>query len=184
MKFLYDFFPILLFFIAYKLEGIYVATAVIIVSSFIQIAFFWIKYRRFEKMHLITFAIVFLLGGATILLHNETFIKWKPTVINWLFALAFLVSQFIGSKPLIQRMLESSIKVTSNAVWTRLNVSWILFFMATGAANLYVAYQFDTDTWVNFKLFGLLSLTFLFIIGQSIYLMRYMVEEPQTDKTP
>src|SRR5512143_1644145 len=106
MKFLFDLLPVLLFFIAYKLDCIYVATAVLIVASLAQVAWLWFRHRRVEKMPLITALLVLVLGGATLLLHDETFIKWKPTVVNWLFALAFLVSQFIGGKTLIERMMS------------------------------------------------------------------------------
>jgi intracellular septation protein len=177
MKFLFDFFPILLFFIAFKLYDIYVATAVAIVSSIIQVGFVWYRHRRVEKMHLITLALIVVLGGATLLLHDETFIKWKPTVVNWAFALAFLGSQF-SQKNLVQRMMEEHIILTSKTVWKRLNLAWVAFFLLMGVVNLYVAFHFDTDTWVNFKLFGMMGLTFLFVIAQSIYLSQYMATGP------
>ncbi len=177
MKFLFDFFPILLFFIAFKLYDIYVATAVIIVASIVQISWIWIKQHRVENMHLITLVLVVILGGATLLLHDETFIKWKPTVVNWAFALAFLGSQFIGRKNLLQRMLEKQVIVTVEYVWTRLNLAWVLFFIAMGIINLYVAFNFDTNTWVNFKLFGMMGLTIVFVIAQSFYLARYIVHD-------
>jgi intracellular septation protein len=173
---LFDFFPILLFFIAYKIYDIYVATAVIIVASVAQVGWFWRKHRRVEKMHLITLVLVLILGGATLLLHNEDFIKWKPTVVNWAFALAFLGSQFIGNKNLLQRMLEGQIVVTSQHVWKNLNYAWVSFFIAMGVVNLYVAFNFDTNTWVNFKLFGMMGLTIVFVIAQAIYLAHYIDE--------
>lgn len=181
MKILFDFFPIFLFFIAYKIYGIYVATAVIIVSSIVQVSFFWFKNHRVEKMHLITLILVVILGSATLLLQNPLFIYWKPTVVNWAFAIAFFGSQFIGQKNFIQRLLEGQVTVTSEHVWTRLNFAWVGFFIAMGAINLYVAFNFEENTWVNFKLFGMMGLTFIFVIAQSFYLMRYIVPDDETD---
>jgi len=179
MKFFYDFFPVLLFFIAYKVYDIYVATAVAMVAACVQVGAFWLHYRRFENMHLVTLALIIFLGGATLLLHDETFIKWKPTAVNWAFALVFLGSQFIGKKNLIQRIMENHITVTTAQVWTRLNIGWIIFFFTMGLLNLYVAFNFDTNTWVNFKLFGMLGLTFVFILIQGFYLARYLVPEEE-----
>jgi len=179
MKLLFDFFPVVLFFVAYKLYNIYVATAVIIVASIVQVGWSWIRHRRIENMHLITLAFVVVLGGATLFLHDEMFIKWKPTIVNWIFALVFLGSQFIGTKSIVQRLMESQVIVTTEKVWGRLNIGWVTFFILMGAINLYVAYHFSTDTWVNFKLFGMLGLTIVFVILQSMYLMQYMVPEEQ-----
>lgn len=179
MKFLLDFFPVLLFFIAYKLYGIFVATAVAIMASFIQVLAVWIKHRRLEKMHVITLLLIILLGGATLILQNEVFIKWKPTAVNWLFALAFLLSQFFGEKNLVQRMMEDHVTVILTKVWTHLNMMWIGFFSFMGLINLYVAFNFDTDTWVNFKLFGMLGLTLIFVFIQGIYLAYHVVPEEE-----
>lgn len=181
MKFLYDFFPVVLFFVTYKVYDIFVATAVIIAATILQVGFFWLKNRRFEKMHLITLVLVIVLGGITLFLHDEIFIKWKPTIVNWLFAVAFLGSQLFTHKNLIQRMMESHLTVSSEQVWIRLNLMWIAFFTAVGFLNLYVAFSFDTNTWVNFKLFGLMGLTFLFVIAQGFYLTRYIVEEEKDE---
>lgn len=179
MKFLFDLLPVLLFFIAYKLDGIYVATAVLIVTSLAQVAWLWFRHRRIEKMPLITALLVLLLGGATLLLHDETFVKWKPTVVNWLFALAFLGSQFIGGKTLIERMMGGAIDLPAE-IWSRLNTLWVAFFALMGVANLYVAFNFATDTWVNFKLFGMLGLTLVFVVLQSFYLARHL-KRPATE---
>jgi len=174
MKFIADFFPIILFFIAYKMYDIYVATAVAIAASIAQVAYAWFKHRHVENMQWITLIMILVFGGLTLFLQDETFIKWKPTVVNWLFAVAFLASQYIGSgKTLIERMVSGSIDLPKS-IWNRLNVSWVAFFVFSGVANLFVAQNFDTDTWVNFKLFGMLGLTFIFIIGQGIYMTRYM----------
>lgn len=176
MKFLYDFFPILLFFIAYKFYGIYVATATAIVATVAQVALFWLRHRRFEKMHLITLGIITVFGGATLILHDPVFIKWKPTIAYWLFAMAFLGSQFVGEKSLIERMMGHAIQ-TTHSVWTRLNLAWIVFFIAMGFVNLYVAYNYAEATWVNFKLFGLMGLTLVFVLGQGVVLARYIQDE-------
>lgn len=172
MKFLFDFFPIVLFFLAYKLGSIYIATGTAILASLAQILFIRFQKGYFEKLPLITFATITILGGATLLFRNELFIKWKPTVVYWVLALAFLLSQWIGNKPLIQRAAENSIQLHSN-IWLRLNLSWFFFFTLLGALNLYVVHHFDTDTWVNFKLFGTLGLTFLFVIAQGVYMVRH-----------
>lgn len=173
MKLLFDFFPIILFFIAYKAVGIYAATAVAIVASLAQVGFTRLRHGRVERMHVISMALILVLGGATLFLQDEMFIKWKPTAVNWAFALAFLGSQFIGRAPLIARMLSESVTLPDE-VWRRLNLSWVVFFLAMGAANLYVVYHFSTDTWVNFKLFGMMGLTFAFVIGQAFYLARHI----------
>ncbi|MDZ4261407.1 MAG: septation protein A [Pseudomonadota bacterium] len=182
MKLLYDFFPILLFFVAYKIFDIYVATAVAIVASFIQVGWFWLQYRRVEKMHVITLLMITVLGGATLIFHDDTFIKWKVSVVNWLFGIVFLGSQFIGKKPVIQRMMEASVELPQK-IWTRLNLVWALFFISTGFLNLYVAYNYDLDTWVNFKMFGMLGLTFLFILAQALFIGRY-VKDPDQIESP
>ncbi|WP_455200977.1 septation protein A [Kaarinaea lacus] len=173
MKFLVDFFPVLLFFVAYKVYDIYVATAVAIAAAFIQVGIHYFKHKKFEKSHLITLAILVVFGGATILLQDEMFIKWKPSVVNWIFAAAFLGSQFIGSKTIVERMMSKSVTLPS-AIWLKLNMSWVIFFVALGIINLFVVYNFDTDTWVNFKLFGMMGLTIMFVIAQAIYMSRHM----------
>ncbi len=171
MRLFFDFLPILLFFIVYKLYGIYPATATAIVATAVLIAGFWLRFRRVEKAHLLTLAIIVLFGGATLLLQDPTFIKWKPTVAYWLFGLGFLGSQFIGRANFTERMMGQALAAPA-AVWTRLNYAWSLFFIAMGALNLYVAYSFSENTWVNFKLFGSLGLTLLFILAQGLYLTR------------
>ena len=183
MKFLFDFFPILLFFIAYKAYDIYVATAVIIVASFIQVSWFWMQHRRVEKMHVITLVIVTIFGGATLAFDDPDFIKWKPTVVNWLFGVVFIGSQFIGKKPIVQRMMEANVELPAT-VWPKLNLAWAAFFIFSGCLNLYVAFSghYDMDAWVNFKMFGMIGLTFVFIIGQAFFIGRY-IKEPEDEKT-
>jgi intracellular septation protein len=173
MKFLFDFFPILLFFIAFKVYGIFTATAVLMVATLLQVGYFWIKNRHLENIHIITLVLVLTLGSATLFFQDILFIKWKPTAIYWVFALLFLGSQFIGTKTIMQRMLDNKLELPSIA-WRRLNMSWAGFFMAMGFINLYVVYNFSTDVWVNFKLFGTLGLTLIFIVIQAIYMGKHM----------
>ncbi|HXH71957.1 MAG TPA: septation protein A [Mariprofundaceae bacterium] len=180
MKMLFDFFPVLLFFLAYKLYGIYTATAVLIAASAVQTAYHRLYYGRFERTHVITLVLVLLFGGATLLLHDEMFIKWKPSVINWLFGAVFLGTQLIGKKTAIEHMLGGKVTLPG-FVWSRLNLAWALFFVALGFLNLYVAFNYPTDVWVDFKLFGLMGLTFAFIIAQSFYLARHIKDEKLTD---
>jgi len=187
MKFLFDFFPILLFFVAYKASDgdMFLATGVIIVASVVQVSISWWKHRRVEKMHLITLGLVLLFGGLTLALQDEQFIKWKVSVVNWLFGLAFLGSQFIGRKSLVERMMSATISVPK-PVWTRLNLSWVTFFLGMGFLNLYVMTHFDDDTWVDFKFYGVLGLTFLFILAQAFYLTRHVRDPggPKEENTP
>jgi intracellular septation protein len=176
MKFLFDFFPILLFFIAFKMYDIFVATGVAIAATLVQNGWFWYRNRRFETMHIITLVLIIVFGGATILLHDEEYIKWKVSVVNWLFGMVFLGSQFIGEKSIIERMMSKNIKLKAN-IWSKLNLSWALFFIAVGFINVWVMYNFDTPTWVNFKLFGTIGLTIVFVVAQSIYLGKYIDED-------
>ena len=180
MKFLFDFFPLVAFLVAFyypedREQGIYLAIQVLIIASTIQIIIYWLITRKFEKMHVITLVLTVILGGATLLLKDVRFIKWKPTAVNWVFALVFLGSQFIGKKPIIRRMMDHAISVPDE-IWTKLNIGWVVFFIFSGIANLYVVYNFSTEFWVNFKVYGLLGLTFIFAIGQALYMSRYMEE--------
>ena len=181
MKLLIDFLPVVIFFAVYKYTGdIIVATAVLIPATILQIFYTWVKTKKIEKMHLVTLVLVVSLGGATIIFNDKTFIQWKPTIVNWLFAIAFLGSQFIGKRTIIEMMMSANIDLPKK-VWSTLNISWVLFFIFSGAANLYVAYEYDEETWVNFKLFGLLGMTFIFIILQGIYMSRH-IKEPLEEK--
>jgi intracellular septation protein len=173
MKFLFDYFPIICFFIAYKFSNIYTATAVTIAASLLQLSIYWLIHRRFETLHTLTFVFIVLLGGSTLLFHKDIFIKWKPSVIYWIFALTLLFSQFFSRKTLLERMLSDKIVLKTN-IWKHLNMSWALFFAFLGFLNLYVVYHFDTNAWVNFKLFGTLGITIVFMILQAIYMSRHM----------
>jgi|SRR5690606_16275234 intracellular septation protein len=177
MKILVDFFPVIAFFAAFYAGGedIFLATMAAIVASCIQIGATFALKRRVENMHLVTFLLILVLGGATLLLRDETFIKWKPTAVNWLFAVVFLGSQFVGGRPLVRRMLESSVSVPEH-VWMPLNLGWVAFFLLVGVLNLYVAFNFSNEVWVNFKLFGILGLTMIFAVAQAAWLSRYIQE--------
>ncbi|HEV2613953.1 MAG TPA: septation protein A [Gammaproteobacteria bacterium] len=172
MKFLIDFFPIALFFIAYKIWGIYVATSVAIATSVIQVSYEWLRFRKIDMMQWVTLGLIVVLGGATLVLHNVIFIKWKPTVINWVLAVLFWGSHYIGKDPIIKRMMSKQVQLPAG-VWSRLNMSWVGFFFISGVANLYVVYHYSTSAWVNFKLFGVLGMTFIFVIFQAVYLSKY-----------
>ena len=175
MKFLFDLFPVILFFVAFKLSDIYVATGVAIAATCAQIGWLALRRKRIDAMLWVSFAVIVLFGGATLALQDETFIKWKPTVLYWLFAstLAFAVLAF--RKNLIRAMLAKQVELPEQ-VWSRLNWSWIVFFVFMGAANLYVAFNFPTDLWVSFKLFGGMGLMLAFVIAQALFLARYMEE--------
>ena len=177
MKFLADFFPILLFFIAYKAYDIYAATVVAIAASFAQVGYEYLRYKKIDKMHWITLGLIVVFGGMTLILKDPVFIKWKPTVVNWLFAVAFIGSNFIGEKTLLQKMMDHAVTLPTG-IWTRLNIIWVVFFITTGILNLYVAFNFAEDTWVNFKLFGMLGISIAFIIAQGFYIARHV---PDTD---
>lgn len=181
MKFLHDFFPIILFFVFFKLYGIYAATMAAVIAAIAQSALFWLKNRRLEKMHVINLVLIVGFGGATLLLQDETFIKWKPTVLNWVFGAVFIASHFIGQKTIIERMLGGNLQLTA-PLWARLNFSWGAFFILLGAANLYVAFNFETETWVDFKVFGLMGLTLAFVLIQVLYLSRHMTAVEQAGK--
>lgn len=178
MKALFEFFPIILFFIAFKLYDIYVATAVVIVATVFQVAYTWFKFRKVETMQWVTLVLILVMGGATIYLQDEQFIKWKLSIIEWLFGLAFLGSQFFGSKPFVERIMSANLTLPS-VVWKRLNLMWALFFLSVGFVNVYVMYNFNTDDWVTFKTFVVPGLMVLFVFLQMLYLYKYM---PDTEE--
>lgn len=169
MQLFIDYLPILAFFGAYFYADIYFATAVIMAVMPVVLVAQWLLTRKLNKIYVASTVLVLVLGTATLLFRNPLFLYWKPTVLNWAIALAFLGSQFIGEKPFVMRMLESAAKLEADQ-WQRLNMIWVGFFLVVGAINLYVAYNFDEPTWVKFKLFGMLGLTVLFIIIQTVWL--------------
>lgn len=173
MKMLADLFPVILFFVAYQLYDIYIATAVAIAAAALQVAYHLVRHRRVEHMHWVTLGLLVVFGGLTLALRDPNFIKWKPTVVNWLFAAAFLASQLFMQRSLLQRMMDHAVTLPG-PVWQRLNTAWVTFFFAMGVLNLFVAYRFSENVWVNFKLFGFLGLTLLFMLAQGFYLARHM----------
>ena len=176
MKQLLDFLPLVVFFVFYKLYDIYVASGALIAATALALIFTCIKYRKVEKMTLITFAMVAIFGTLTLVFHNDEFIKWKVTVIYVLFSGALLVSQLILKKPLIQRMLGKELTLPDH-VWNKLNLSWAIFFLLCGLANIYVAFWLPQEVWVNFKVFGLTVLTLLFTLLSGVYIYRHMPDE-------
>ena len=208
MKQLSDFLPILIFFLMYKFyqdlpdqfihwvndlvpfliltpgestDAIYMATFATIVATLIQVFLSIVLTKKIENMPLITLALLVFIGGATLIFKDPVFIQWKPTVINWLFALVFLVSHFIGGKPLVERMMGAALEINDPVIWNKLNIAWVGFFIFSGLSNIIVApeidpfhLQFNESTWVDFKLFGLLGLTIIFLIAQAIYLSKFL----------
>ena len=178
MKFLFDLFPVILFFIAFKFSGIYVATGVAMAATFAQIGWVWFKHRKVDTMLWVSLAIITVFGGMTLIFHDETFIKWKPTVLYWCFALALAGSAVLLKKNLIRVLLAEQFELPE-AVWGQLNWSWVGFFTFMGFANLAVAFAFNlsTDDWVTFKLFGGTGLMLVFVVIQGLLLSKYIVEK-------
>ncbi|TXL67111.1 septation protein A [Zeimonas arvi] len=176
MKLLFDLFPIILFFVAYKLVDIYAATAVAIAASFAQIGWLKLRAKPIEPMQWTSLAIIAVFGGLTLLWHDETFIKWKPTVLYGLFALVLAGGRLFFGRDLIRAVMGKQLSLP-DPVWARLNLAWMLFFAVMAVLNIAVAYSFSTDAWVNFKLFGTLGLTLVFVIAQGFYLSRFLEEE-------
>ena len=212
MKILLDFLPILLFFGTFKYAeankdwaarfasenlGFFVsggvvgvaeapvllATLVVIVATMAQILILLARGKKIDMMLWISLALVVVLGGATVWFHSETFIKWKPSVLYWAMGLSFWISQTFFRKNLLQAMMGAQLELPSG-VWQRLNFAWIAFFALMGLLNLYVAYSFDTATWVNFKLFGGMGLMLAFTLAQGVYLSRHLKPEDADDKSP
>lgn len=176
MKILLDFLPIAVFFAAFKLFDIWVATGVAIAATVLQIA--WLRWStgKVEPVQWLSLGVIVLFGGATLLAHNDTFIKWKPTVLYWLMGGALAIGQLVFKRNLLKSLMGAQMSLPESA-WRSLSWSWTAFFAAMGVLNLWVAFHFDTDTWVNFKLFGGLGLMVLFVLGQALYLSRYMKTE-------
>lgn len=179
-KLLFDLFPLILFFAAFRYYDIYTATAVAMVASVAQILWIKLRGKAIEATHWINLTVIVLFGGATLILQNDAFIKWKPTVLYWLFATILLGGRWIFKRNLLQKIMGGQISLDA-PVWDKLNVSWAGFFLLSGALNLYVAFsgQFTESQWVSFKVFGLLALMVVFVIAQSIWLGRHIKEDTQ-----
>lgn len=173
MELFAEFLPIIVFFCVFKSKGLMTATLVAIVASFIQLIITKIKTGKYKKMQLASFLSLVILGGFAIVCKKEIFIKWKPTAIYWILAITFLSTHFFGKQPLLEKLNNNTLQLPKK-IWNRLSMSWVIFFVLMGILNLYVVYYFDTDTWVNFKLFGTFGLTMLFIIFQAIFISKYL----------
>lgn len=178
MKILFDLFPVILFFIVFKIFGIYVATASAIAATVAQIL--WVKWRhgKVDTMLWVSFGIIAVFGGATLLLHDETFIKWKPSILYWVFTVTLLLSNLLFRKNLIRAVMQDKISLPTH-VWNYLNLGWSLFFAVLGVINLYVAFNYPTSTWVNFKLFGATGMMLAFILLQGVLLAKYIEEDKE-----
>jgi intracellular septation protein len=182
MKFLFDLFPVILFFIAFKFFGIFTATAVAMVATIVQIIYVKLRHGVVDKMLMMSGVIITVFGGATLLLKDPQFIQWKPTILYWLFTAGMLISQFLFNKNPIRSVMEKQISLP-DMVWSRLNIAWALLFLVLGALNLYVAYNYSQDVWVNFKLFGITGIMFVFIILQTVFVSKYLPTE-ESDGEP
>jgi intracellular septation protein len=182
-KFLFDLFPLILFFVAYRFADIYVATAVAMVAGVAQILYIKLTGQIIETMHWVNLGIIVFFGGATLYLHDEAFIKWKPTVLYWLFGLFMIGSQLLMKRNTLEKLLGQKISLTQ-AGWARLNMSWAIFFLIAGGLNLFVAFSglFTESQWVNFKVFGLMGLLVLFVIAQSVWLGKHMLPDDASIK--
>ena len=172
MKPFLEFFPIVVFFVVYKLYDIYTATAAVIAATIVQLVIYRVIFKKIETMQWITLGLILVMGGATLYLQDDQFIKWKLSIIEWLFGAAFLASQFFGSKTFIERMMGASLELPAK-IWKRLNLSWALFFTSIGFLNLYVMKQYSTDDWVNFKTFAVPGLMVVFILVQMVFLYKF-----------
>ena len=180
MKFLFDLLPVILFFVAFKMADIYVATGVAMAATVAQIIWVAAKYKKVEPMQWASLGLIMVFGGLTIGLQDKTFIQWKPTILYWLFAVGLVASAAIWKKNLIQAAMAHQISLkpgVGQELWGKLNNAWAIFFVIMGVINIYVAYQFDETTWVNFKLFGGMGILFAFIIAQGIWLNQFIVHE-------
>lgn len=178
-----DYLPILFFFAAYFYEDIYFATAVLMAVMPLVLVIQWWITRKVNKIYLASTALILVLGAATLTFRNPLFLYWKPTVLNWAIALVFFGSQFIGDQPIVKRMMGQAAELTAKQ-WRSLNSIWVIFFLVVGAINIYVAYNFSEPTWVKFKLFGMLGLTFVFVIIQTIWLTAAMKKSNEDDQDP
>jgi intracellular septation protein len=169
MQLFVDYIPIVVFILAYFYKDIFFATGVLMAVMPVVLVLQWLMTKKINKIYAASTALVLVLGGATLAFRNPTFLYWKPTVLNWLIAIVFLGSQWVGEKTIVQRMLGSAAELNPDQ-WVRLNQIWVVFFVIVGGVNLYVAYSFSEAFWVKFKLFGMLGLTLVFVIIQSIWL--------------
>jgi intracellular septation protein len=178
MQLLVDFLPIIVFVVAYKMYGIYVATGAIMVAMLLQVLIQWLRHRKVSKLLLVSTGLIIVLGGITLALRNPIFVQWKPTIAYWVFALILFGSQFIGNKTPLERALGSEIALP-RSMWRQLNTIWVVTFALLGLLNLYVVYRFDEDTWVNFKVFGILGITLVVFAGQIAWIAAHLKSAEQ-----
>jgi len=186
MQVLFEFLPLALFLGAYLYKGIYAAIATLMVAMPVGFLIKYIRTKKIDRMYLWSTAFLLIFGGAALYFRNALFIYWKPTAFYWAVSIAFLLSLWIGEKPLVRRFLEMTGELPTEKIlakeWRRLNLVWVIFFAVMGIANIYVAYNFSEQFWVNFKVFGLLALTFVFMLGQGVWLMSKLGrDEPAAD---
>ena len=177
MKFFFDFFPVILFFVAFKFSDIFTATGVAIAATVLQIGWVVARHRKVTGMQWVSLVIIVVFGGATLLLRDETFIKWKPTVLYWLAGIVFLGGLAFRQNLVKAIMSEGGLELPE-PVWVKLCVAWGVFFLFKGALNLWVAYHYSTDAWVNFKLFGGMGLMLAFVVAQALWLAKFVPEDP------
>ena len=182
MKLLLDFFPIILFFVTFKTWGIMAATGVAIAATVVQIGYLWRKNGFVEPMQWVSLGVIVVFGGATLLTQDETFIKWKPTVLYWLMGSALWAGHYVFKRNFIQQLMGAQVTLPDHA-WGLLLHSWACFFAVMGCVNIWVANHFDTDTWVSFKLFGGLGLMLVFVLLQGIYMSRF-IKDASEDQQP
>lgn len=183
MQLLYEILPVFLFFLAFKFYDIYVATVVGIVATTLQVVATRAVSGVWDRKQVITMAIFILFGGMTLYFHDPIFVKWKPTIVFWIFAIAILFTQVFTKKTMMQRMMEGAIQQSGTVpsqVWRKINIMWALFFAVMGSVNLYVAYYFSNDVWVNFKFYGITAALLLVSIVQALYLIRFMTEKEKS----
>ena len=184
MKLLTDFLPIALFFITFKLANIYAATAVAIGATLLQIGWLYYRNGKVEAMQWVSLVIIVLFGGATLLFHDDMFIKWKPTVLYWLMGSALVLGHLVMKRNFLQNLMGAQIELPQE-IWLRMLWAWSGFFVVMGVVNLWVAFNFDLDTWVSYKLFGGMGLMLVFVVAQALYLSRYIkTDEPKPEETP
>lgn len=182
MQLLYEVLPVFLFFIAFKFYGIYVATFVGIIATTLQVFLTRIFAKKWDKKQIITMLVFMFFGGMTIYFHNPIFVKWKPSIVFWVFAVAIIVSQIFTKKPLMRRMMEGALQdhELPSKVWHKLNLMWAVFFAGLGGVNLYIAYNYSNNAWVNFKFYGITLALILASVLQAIYLFRHISEKEHT----
>lgn len=181
MQLLFDLFPIIVFVVIYKMYDLYVATGAIMVAMALQVAIQWFRQGEVSKMLAVSTVLVIVFGSITLLLRNPLFIQWKPTVVNWLFAAVFLGSRYIGKQCMIERMMGHAIELSVD-LWRQLNMMWVLNFVVLGAANIYVVYNFDEATWVNFKLYGMLGLTLVMVVAQAVWISAHLASREKEEQ--